>query len=320
MRHNQYKELLPLLVYDELTADEHDLLDKHLHDCDECQMELEALKGLHATLAQAGPVRVEDDLLRDARTALRSALHKERSRTSLWNRVTVVVSDPFGPNLRLALGGVALVVIGVLAGRMTFSSRIGTMEGDQRSVERPSAFLDGAMRVSNVHFVKSDERTGQVEFTFDAVSPVHMNGNINDERIQKVLAHALVNDENPGVRLRSVSAFSAQIERLKLPDKEVKAALILALKTDNNPGVRQEALKTLQGFPFDEEIKQAFLHVLMRDTNPALRIAAINSLDTARAQGSDKELLEVLKQRMQSDDNNYIRIRAREVLEEIKQQ
>ena len=140
--------------------------------------------------------------------------------------------------------------------------------------------------------------------------------------MQKVLAHALVNDENPGVRLRSVSAFSTQIQKLKMPDREVKAALILALKTDGNPAVRKEALKTLQGFPFDEEIKQVFLHVLMRDNNPALRIAAINSLDSARVQGqgTDKDFLEVLKERMQSDENNYIRIRAKSVLEEIKQQ
>jgi hypothetical protein len=74
----------------------------------------------------------------------------------------------------------------------------------------------------------------------------------------------------------------------------------------------------LLGFPFDEEIKQAFLHVLMRDKNPALRIAAINSLDSARVEGQprDKDLLEVLKERMQSDENNYIRIRAKAVLKE----
>lgn len=206
-------------------------------------------------------------------------------------------------------------------GRLVFSPA-SPATGMQAPIEKAAAFLDGDTRIANVRFIKSDVSGGEMEFTFDAVSPVHMKGNINDERVQKVLAHALVNDENPGVRLRSVSAFSTQIQKLKMPDKEVKAALILALKTDANPGVRKEALKALQSFPFDDDIKQAFLDVLMRDENPALRIAAINSLDSARTQvqGSDKDLLEVLKQRIQTDDNSYIRIRAKAVMEEIKQQ
>ena len=159
-----------------------------------------------------------------------------------------------------------------------------------------------------------------MEFSFEAVSPVHVKGNINDERVQKVLAHALVNDQNPGVRLRTVNAIASQGERLRIPDREIRAALILAVKTDENPGVRKEALKTLRSFPFDEEIKQAFLYVLMKDKNPALRIEAINSLDSARTRVVDKELMDVLTQRMQSDENSYVRIRAKAVLEEVKNQ
>ena len=322
MRHEQFKEWLQLLIYDELTPEEHAELDRHLAGCAGCRQELEELKQFHATLLQAGPVAPDSSMLREARQALRSALRTEDDRSGLWSRLTAGLLDFTLPGYRLVLGGCATLAVGILVGRLAFSPVPPEISAQLPPTEKTAAFLDGDTRIANVRFIESDANSGQVEFTCDAVSPVHIKGNINDERVQKVLAHALVNDENPGERLRSVSAFSTQIQKLKMPDREVKAALILALKTDGNPAVRKEALKTLQGFPFDEEIKQVFLHVLMRDNNPALRIAAINSHDSARVQGqgTDKDFLEVLKERMQSDENNYIRIRAKSVLEEIKQQ
>jgi hypothetical protein len=240
----------------------------------------------------------------------------------LWNRAADLVADFILPNYKVALGGLAMLGVGMLLGRLVLMPSQHTPDLPAPSMEKVSTYLEGETRIANVKFINSDVSGGEVEFTFDAVSPVHIKGNINDDRVQKVLAHALINDQNPGVRLRSASAFSTQIQKLKLPDKEVKVALILALKTDDNPGVRKEALKALLSFPFDEEVKQAFLHVLMRDKNPALRIAAINSLDSVRVLGQprDKDLLEVLKQRMTTDDNNYIRIRAKTVLEEVRQQ
>jgi len=321
MRHEKYREWLPLLIYDELTPGEHDALDRHLRECPECRADLEDLKQLHATLLQTGPVTPDDKLLREARQALSSAL-REKDPSGLWSRITDAVAGIMFPNVKLVLGGCAALAAGILVGRLTFVPA-APQGGLLTPVRDDNAQVpDGNTRIANVRFIQSDAATGEVEFTFDAVAPVHIKGNINDERVQGVLAHALVNDENPGVRLRSVSAFSTQIQRLKLPDRKVKAALILALKTDGNPGVRKEALKALQGFPFDEEIKQAFLYVLVRDTNPALRIAAINSLDSARVEGqaTDRDLLDVLKQRMKTDDNTYIRLRAKSVLEEIKQQ
>jgi hypothetical protein len=60
----------------------------------------------------------------------------------------------------------------------------------------------------------------------------------------------------------------------------------------------------------------------MHDANSGLRIAAINALEDARGESLplDPEVLKVFKQKMQSDDNNYIRLRARAVVEEMKQQ
>lgn len=317
MNHQQYREGLLLSLYEELNSEEKSRLDMHLQQCSECRIELEELQKLHASLARAGSFAPDDALLNDARQNLRAAIRAERTRPSLWDRLADFASDYVLPNYKIALGGVTMLAAGILVGRMFLPSGQETPQVADRQF---SSALEGEPRISNIRFLDSDAQDGMIEFTFDATSPVHVKGSINDERVQKVLAHALVNDQNPGIRLRSVNALSTQTEHLKQPDREVKAALILAARTDNNPAVRREALKTLGSFPFDEEIKQTYLHVLMQDANPAMRIAAINALDSARMQSPDAELLNVLKQRMQSDENSYVRIRAQAVLEEVKQQ
>ena len=59
----------------------------------------------------------------------------------------------------------------------------------------------------------------------------------------------------------------------------------------------------------------------MYDKNSGIRIVVINLLDSVKVEGKplDQDILDVLKQRMKSDDNNYIRIKAKEALGEIRQ-
>ncbi len=161
-----------------------------------------------------------------------------------------------------------------------------------------------------------------VEFTFDAITPMHVRGNINDQKVQKVLARALVSDDNAGVRLQTVNAIGAQGTGNKGFDSEVKAALISALKGDDNPGVRQQALRVLLRQTLDNEIKQALMYTLMHDKNSGLRIAAINGLAAASVEGHcfDPDILSVLKQEINSDKNNYVRRQAQTVIEEVSQQ
>jgi HEAT repeat protein len=143
-----------------------------------------------------------------------------------------------------------------------------------------------------------------------------VKGSINDERIQKVLTYALVQEQNPGVRLRAINAIGdSQVK----PDPEIKKALITTLKSDENAGVRREALSLLQKFPFDQETKEAFLYVLEHDKNAALRIAVIQSLSTTKKAG-DKEVMNVLKERVETDNNNFIRMKAKAVLQEVSEQ
>jgi hypothetical protein len=329
MDHHQYKEWLQLLIYGELTDEQHDELDVHLRSCAECNRELEELKRFHSLLTHHKPAEVSGQLLAEARQELRAALRLERSRQSLWDRLNAFVPHIALPKYAPVLGALAALILGIGLGRYVFAPERHPLQPNSGEAVKSAAFPEGEMRISNVRFINTDASDGEVEFTFDATAPVHIKGSINDDRVQKVLAHALLNDLNPGVRLRSVSAFATQSHNLRLPDPQVKTSLIAALKSDANPGVRKEALRVLLTFPFDEEIKAAFLHVLLHDKNAGLRIAAINSLDSVRIVGqhSDNEFMSVLKEKMQSDENNYVRIRAKAVLrseglptEEVRQQ
>ena len=310
--HEHWNELLQLLLYDELKENERRDLDGHLQSCAECREEFIRLKTLHASLNEAPPPVADDRLLAEARQQLRGALRQEQSRRPGRQRIIDFIQSTFVPHYKIVLGGAATFALGIIVAYAFFVPKHPATPTLQSSPDIP-----GDTRITNVRFLSTDMSTGEIEFAFDAVKPVRMKGNINNEQVQRILTHALLTEQNAGVRLQSISAMASR----KAVDKDVKNALITALKTDENPGVRQEAMKALRGFVMDQELKQAFLFVLTHEKNPGLRIAAINTLDSARlvGQGVDQDVLNVLREKMQSDDNGYIRTRAKNVIKEINQ-
>jgi len=325
MNHTTIRRQLEMYLLDELSSEQRREFERHLDGCPDCSAELAQLKKFEDTVRiHRRPVAVDDRLLQEARQQLRAALRVERSRPSLPARVRNYLDWVPAWNYRTALGGVTMLAAGILIGR-TFLAPSHPLISAQPMVEPIAVGYSHAgeePRIMNLQIQQTDGGTGEVEFSFDAVTPVQMKGNINDERIQAVLAHALVTEQNPGIRLRSVNMLSSRTEVLNPPDPTVKKALVTAAKSDDNPAVRREALRALKSFPFDDEIREAFLYVLVQDTNPGLRIAAINNLDSARVQNSDPgpDLLRVLQERMQTDNNNYVRIRAKAVLKEATRQ
>jgi len=109
--------------------------------------------------------------------------------------------------------------------------------------------------------------------------------------------------------------------QLQPADKEVKAALIATLKYDENRGVRKEAMKALEKFMPDTEVTAAFVYVLQHEKNTGMKIAAINSLNLSKYHGYEKDenLMEMLREKVHSDENNYIRLRAKAALQEARQ-
>jgi hypothetical protein len=325
MNHQHYKDQLQLMLYDELDAQDRQDLEEHLEGCTECQAELEELKKFHSVLAQHIPAFATDELLQEARHELRGALRTERTKQSIWEKLADRARNLVMPQYKIAFGAVATLAVGVFVGYLVFAPSATEREIQQPAspaAKEASQPLNENPRITNVRFVSSDPTTGDVEFSFDAVKPVHMKGSVNDPDVQKVLAYALLNEQNPGVRLRSVDVIGSEHLKSSSSEVEIKRTLIAALNSDENPGVRKKALEVLEKLPFDDEIKRVFLSVLEHDNSSGLRIAAINALENAWGEKLpiDPEVLNVFKQKMKSDDNNYIRLRARAVVEEMKQQ
>jgi hypothetical protein len=74
----------------------------------------------------------------------------------------------------------------------------------------------------------------------------------------------------------------------------------------------------MKKLPYDEDVKRAFIYVLTTDTSSGLRIEAINALVDAGKKGItlDKNEIDLFKQKLQTDDNSYIRYRTKTILQE----
>jgi hypothetical protein len=323
--HRRYQKLLPLYVYGEIRKDQMVLLENHLPQCAECRRELDELRKLHTFLAGSPLPEPDDDLLREARRQLAESLAMERGRgvgesvpgssgESRRREFGEIVRGLFGgiliPRPVLALGSLALLALGIAAGRILFPPHSGPR------TDSPVLSSTDPVRITNMQLSGTEGQ--EVELTFDTVRPVRLKGRIENPEIQKVLAYAVVNSDNPGVRLRAVGSVTS---RPATQDREMKAALLLALRTDQNDGVRKEALRALLRWPADREVRDALLYVLLNDNNPGLRIAAVNGLDTLRARGilPDEELLQTFREKLQHDDNLYIRTKAQTIIG-VKQQ
>jgi hypothetical protein len=325
MKHKLFEEWLQLSLYNELSEQEQTLLDNHLITCERCQVKLNELKKIHATLAHRQPIAIQESLVQDARRSLRLRIQADAEKISLWTKVQGTLDGILAPPLQVALGGVATLVVGILVGYFVFKL---TSEKNLLLRQTPfamSAMEAGESQITNIRFLDSDTQSGNVEFTFETITPVHIRGNVNDENVQKVLARALVSDQNAGIRLRAVNMIGTQSEQTQVGtsglDAEVKTALITALLHDRNLGVRKEAINVLKHYLPDPVIVRAFLNVLANEKNTGLKITAINSLDLSQYENQpmSREILDMFKNKAQSDDNNYIRIKAKLALQEVQQ-
>jgi len=321
MKHKQFEEWLQLSLYHELSEQERVLLDDHLTTCEQCRSTLDELKKLHGILAHRQSVTVQESLLQDARRNLRLRIHAGAAEKSLWGEVKDALDGILAPPVQVTLGGIAMIAMGILVGYFVFKAP----SEKSLSTKQAAAIEAGESKITNIHFLDRDAQTGDVEFTFETITPVHIRGNVNEEHVQKVLARALVSDQNAGMRLRAVNMIGTQTGQRQghIPgfDAGIKSALVTALLHDRNLGVRKEALSVLRNYLPDPVIVRAFLQVLANEKNTGLKIAAINSLDltTYENQPVNREILEVFKNKAQSDDNNYIRIKAKTALQEIQQ-
>ena len=315
MNHNEIKKWIRLSLYGELTNEEQSVLELHLKDCDECRNELEQQRNLLSLISNK-KLEVDDKLLMEARAQLRGAIRNERQRKGYLDNMVQYLNEFITIPFRAVLSGAALLAIGFFVGYLFYgSSTIDPNKLPDKINHQFTVFQDD-VTISNISFIDSDPSDGEVEFTFVAMKPVYLKGRVDDPKIQSILTYSMLNEQNPGSRLNSINAMYSE-KPIKF-DAEIKNALITVVMTDENPGVRREALKLMKKLPYDEDVKQAFIYVLTTDTSSGLRIEAINALVDAGKKGFtlNKNEIDLFKQKLQTDDNSYIRYRTKTILQE----
>lgn len=315
--HQDHRERIVLMLYDELSEPERRDTEEHLKTCEACREELDQLRRFHKSVDDADhgfSREVPDRLLQEARQELRGALRSERGKQQRAFGARVIrLVRPWIPDYRVAIGLAAALAVGVLAGYIIFAAaRRGLDKPRMFTEERP--YYESNVEISNVRFLSRDTQSGEVEFAFDTVRPMTVRGRVDDPRVQKVLTYALLKEQNPGVRLQAVDTM-----RNTRHDSDIEQALIASLKFDPNDGVRKEAFSVLQQYPYNNDIKHALLYVLQNDNNPGMRVAAIKVLE-ARKDAADQDVLPVLRDRVRSDDNHFVRTVAQTWLKEVKEQ
>lgn len=311
MEHAKFEEMLILYSWNELKKDERNEFERHMLGCDSCRVELEELKKLHDLITNNINEELDENALFESRQELLAEIRNLNRNKFQFSKILEFFTTPTTGSLRFAYSLASVVILFAVGYFIFFKS---TVSKDQ--VTTDLAKVESS--ITNLEFINTDFEKGEVEIVYDQITPMKVKGNVNDAAIQKVLAQSLIDNENPGVRLQTVNAILS--EKGTRTSNVLKDALIKAMMYDDNPGVRKEAMNALCNLQFDDQIRDAMIHVLQSDKNSGLRIQAINCLDVKSdlQKITDPNTINVLKKKMEEDENSYIKLRAKTILTKLE--
>ena len=296
------REDLVLYHYDELGASARADMEGRLEACPACREQLKGLQALEFSVPRAPSVEIEDDVLSAIRMSTTRRLREEAVRPAARFRW---MAWPFIPRLALALGAVVIVFF---IGRLTASDSIQP----QVAAGLPSADV----RISDISV---NQETGIVQISWEESRPLSIQADLSDSRVQALLSQALMDESNPGGRLRAVRAVS-QVEAIQAePDPALTGALEGVLMTESNEGIRLQTLKALgslhRATPISSSLKLKLIDMLTNERNPAIRIEVLSLLTNNEL--TSMELQDALQQ-ARRDVNPFIRSQAEAVLAELE--
>lgn len=300
-------ENILLYVYNELPDDARYELEQHVSRCADCATELKATRKFHATLSQLPVENPTPNLLTASRMRLQEAL-ETAEQGGFWHRLT------FEPaawlhQMRFSPALAAVIFIVGFAGGIgaTYNYLHGQIQGSMAQIASPEPVQSS---ITGIQSISQEPGTNQVSIKYNTVSTQEAQGSLNDQRIQQLLLFATRNNYNSGVRMDSVDLLTQTPD-----DSHVREALMYSLRYDSNPGVRLKALEGLGPYvKADVRVRDAVLEALLNDSNPGVRTQALHLVEPVAADGSVRVVLQRLAT---SDQNQYLRLQARNVLAQL---
>jgi hypothetical protein len=314
MKHENYKELLELNVLGELSKEDEIELNNHLFECEECSEEYAEIKKLFALIsAEKPPIPAESDL-NNARKRLFNTINSDAEKLDLRLNRSVDWLSSFSKKYTFGFGTIALVLVGFFVGYLLFNNSNPVIL-TSNSIDLDKIYR-GEVKIANVSFPAKFSDDGEFEIKLDDKNSTTYTGTLSDVVVQKLLAAALNETENPGFKIKTATSFVDFLPSNFIPDEQIKDAFINSLKYDQNPGVRKDALRALINFKFDDEIRDALLFVLEKDENASNRISAINALLAMNIakNGFDQRVKDKLNNRIMTEENEVVKYRTAKLL------
>lgn len=167
-------------------------------------------------------------------------------------------------------------------------------------------------RLLDVHRVRYDPRSGQVEIEYNTLHDVRFRGSGDLPQAQQMLAQAMRESDETGLRLRAVKAAGDIAARGGSLDPDLIESVQYLLHEEQNQGVRLAALRVLRLLPVNEAVKETLLHILLSDKNTALRIEALEGLSAKWGPSGIEPWLHTVAK----DSSSYLRYKAAQLLHE----
>lgn len=305
---NIIKEQATLYVMDAMTIDEKNAFESTMNEDSQIQLYVNELRNTLSLTDESLSFEPNAEDLQGQRNLLRARIRQMdsvKSPTPFLEKVRDIFSPVLSP--RQPVWAVATyVAVAFVMGRFLAVNPIQDMQPNNgfSSVAIMGLIQEGAL--SDVQFEKSND--DNIRLAVETKQNVDVSGGTQDETIQQILYYLLLNDTNPGKRLKAVNL----LEEVPTHDNK-KLVLISSVLTETNVGVRLKALALLSEFETDKTIRDASLKILLEDDNEAVRMGALSIL----ANSPSADIVPALRVVSIMDENEYIRERASLVMDEF---
>jgi hypothetical protein len=303
-----FKQNVVLLVYEELPDDALFEMRQHAERCSTCHQELESAQQFRTEMSAAPVLEPTPNLLASSRLRLAEALETAEQnrgwRAWVFDPVDWLRQIRFSPAL-----AAVILIIGFAGGLLTaFRISNPVSAGGDRAGLGP--ITDEYASIAGIRGITQDPSTNTVQINYDKLLPASTKGSIDNPEIEKLLLFAAHTQQNPGVRVESVSILSH-----KCHDTEIRETMMRALLDDRNPGVRLQALDGLEDYVKEDiQVRNAVIQALLNDSNPGVRTEAIRLLQPVKADSTVRSAFERLARQ---DSNEYIRSESERTLNSL---
>jgi hypothetical protein len=303
-----------LAQYGELPDELQMSVEQHLHSCENCRREWNALEALNEELALAPMIEPSPNLLASSRVRLDEALDAlppktflQRFRGSAFRWMGFVQGAPALATLLLG--------VGFLSGNVLVRYQVAhaPRQTGPVTISNPAG---GA--IASVSGIVQTPNSDLVQVKYNRLVPEMVQGPIDDPQIRESLLLGTKLATTSDVHADSVALLANECRAGRSCDgadgtDDIRQALLASLRYDKSPSVRLKALTGLEPYVArDSGVRDAVLESLMHDSSENVRSQAIAVLTPVQADSSVRQVLRTVSSQ---DANPAIRNASFQVLQ-----